>query len=169
MTLESTMANGRSGTSPYTISPREETWDDGLRTTFCLLPLLQNTFLPTFVCMPAWLLEQVRMDVPSDLIKLRPGSAVCLQDLSLSLCNSFYAPTMPTMLGVIDRMLWHEEGYQITSVGTCCEYTDIFPFFFIIYSLYYFSDIFSTLIIWTMLFRSYIYIPTFFPSKTPFI
>ena len=29
----------------------------------------------------------------------------------------------------------------------CCEYTDIFPFSFIIYSLYYFSDIFWTLII----------------------
>ena len=27
------------------------------------------------------------------------------------------------------------------------DYTDIFPFFFIIYSLYYFSDIFLTLII----------------------
>ena len=73
-------------------------------------------YLPTDVHTPAWLLEQVRMDVPSDLIKLRPGSAVCLQDLSL--CDSFYAPTIPTMLGVIDRMLWHKEGYQITSVGT---------------------------------------------------
>ena len=60
--------------------------------------------------------EQVRMDVPSDLIKLRPGSAVCQQDLSLH--DSFYAPTIPTMLGVINQMLWHEEGYQITSAGT---------------------------------------------------
>ena len=73
-------------------------------------------YLPTDVHTPTWLLEQVRMDVPSDLIKLRPGSAVCLQDLSFH--NSFYAPTMPTMLGVIDRMLWHKEGYQIASVGT---------------------------------------------------
>ena len=30
---------------------------------------------------------------------------------------------------------------------SCCEYTDIFPFSFIIYSLYYFSNIFLTLII----------------------
>ena len=29
----------------------------------------------------------------------------------------------------------------------CCKYTDILPFLFIIYSLYYFSDIFLTLII----------------------
>ena len=29
----------------------------------------------------------------------------------------------------------------------CCEYTNIFHFSFIIYSLHYFSDIFSTLII----------------------
>jgi hypothetical protein len=73
-------------------------------------------YLPTDIRTPAWLLEQIRMDVPSDLIKLRPGSAVCLQDLSLR--DSFYAPAIPTMLGVIDRMLWHEEGYQIASVGT---------------------------------------------------
>ena len=73
-------------------------------------------YLPTDVHTPTWLLEQVRMDVPSDLIKLRPGSAVCLQDLSLH--DSFYAPAIPTMLGVINRMLWHEEGYQIASVGT---------------------------------------------------
>ena len=32
-------------------------------------------------------------------------------------------------------------------LGECCEYTIIFPFSFIIYSLYYFSDIFLTLII----------------------
>ena len=73
-------------------------------------------FLPTDVCMPAWLPEQIRMDIPSDLIKLRPGSAICLQDLSLH--DSFYAPAIPTMLGVFDQMLWHEEGYQITSVST---------------------------------------------------
>ena len=73
-------------------------------------------YLPTNVRMPAWLLEQVRMIDPSNLIKLRPGSAVCLQDLSLH--DSFYAPIIPTMLGVINWMLWHEEGYQIASVGT---------------------------------------------------
>ena len=57
-------------------------------------------YLPTDVHTPAWLLEQVRMDVPSDLIKLRPGTAVYLQDLSLR--DSFYTPTIPTMLGVIN-------------------------------------------------------------------
>ena len=36
-------------------------------------------YLPTDVRMPTRLLEQVRMDVPSDLIKLRPGTAVCLR------------------------------------------------------------------------------------------
>ena len=37
-------------------------------------------------------------------------------------------------------------AYHVSPLG-CCEYTDIFPFFSIIYSLYYFSDIFLTPII----------------------
>ena len=83
------------------------------------LPLLYRHCLripSTDICMPTWLLEQVRMDVPSDLIILRPGSAVYLQDLSFH--NSFYVPTIPTMLKVINQMLWHEEGYQLASLST---------------------------------------------------
>jgi hypothetical protein len=46
----------------------------------------------------------------------------------------------------------HRSPAQVSKCPTdpmchCCEYTDIFPFFFIIYSFYYFSDIFLTLII----------------------
>ena len=83
---------------------------------YLLFIAIAPEYLPTNVCTPAWLLEQVRMDVPSDLIKLGPESAVCLQDLSLH--DSFYAPVIPTMLGIIDQMLWQTEGYQITSVST---------------------------------------------------
>ena len=43
---------------------------------YLLFIAIAPEYLPTDVCMPAWLLEQVSMDVPSDLIKLRPGSAV---------------------------------------------------------------------------------------------
>ena len=41
--------------------------------------------------------------------------------------------------------------------GDCCEYTDIFPFFFIIYSLYYFSIVSITFLIsfWLLLFKLY--------------
>ena len=37
----------------------------------------------------------------------------------------------------------------------CCEYTNIFSFFLIYLSLYYFSDIFSPAIIYIILFRNY--------------
>jgi hypothetical protein len=65
---------------------------------------------------PAWILEEVRGGISSDLIKLRPGSAICLQDTTLQ--EAFNAPSAPTMLGVIDRMQWGEDGYQIATVNT---------------------------------------------------
>ena len=49
---------------------------------------------------PAWVLEQVRGDISSELIRLRPGSAICVQDISHQ--NTFYNPAPPTMLGTID-------------------------------------------------------------------
>ena len=74
------------------------------------------SYLPLSVRTPAWILEQVRGDVSSELIRLRPGSAICVQDISRQ--NTFYNPAAPTMLGTIDRMLWREDGYQVASVCT---------------------------------------------------
>jgi len=72
-------------------------------------------YLPSGIITPAWILEQVRGDVSSDLIKLRPGSAICLQDISRQ--DAFYDPAAPTVLGTIDHMLWQEEGYQVASIS----------------------------------------------------
>ena len=72
-------------------------------------------FLPSDIRIPAWILEEVRGSVSSDLLKLRPGSAICLQDISRQ--EAFYNPIAPTMMGTIDRMLWCEVGYQITSIS----------------------------------------------------
>ena len=44
---------------------------------------------------------------------------------------------------------------QTMHLNHCCEYTNIFPFFLIYLSLYYFSDIFSPAIIYIILFRNY--------------
>ena len=74
------------------------------------------SYLPVGVRTPAWILEQVREDVSYELIRLRPGSAICVQDISRQ--NTFYNPAAPTMLGTIDRKLWREDGYQVTSVYT---------------------------------------------------
>jgi hypothetical protein len=71
-------------------------------------------YLPLGVRTPAWILEQVTGDVSSELIRLRPGSATCVQDLYHQ--NTFYNPAAPTMLGTIDQMLWREDGYQVPSV-----------------------------------------------------
>jgi hypothetical protein len=51
---------------------------------------------------PAWILEQVRGEIPSDLIKLKPGSAICVQDNTLQ--RAYQAPSAPVMMGVIDHM-----------------------------------------------------------------
>ena len=40
-------------------------------------------YLPPNICTSAWILEQKRGGVPSDLLKLGPGSAISLQDISL--------------------------------------------------------------------------------------
>ena len=50
------------------------------------------------------------------MIKLRPGSAICLQDTSFR--DMFHTPAIPTMFGTIDRMQWREDGYQVATVGT---------------------------------------------------
>ena len=71
-------------------------------------------YLPLGIRTPAWILEQVRGDISSELIRLRLGSAICVQDISCQ--NTFYNPVAPTMLGTIDRMLWREDGYQVASV-----------------------------------------------------
>jgi hypothetical protein len=73
-------------------------------------------FLPSTLQTPAWILEKVRGDISSDLLKLRPGSAICLQDISRQ--EAFYDPIAPTMMGTIDRMLWCEIGYQVASICT---------------------------------------------------
>ena len=61
------------------------------------------SYLPFSIRTPAWVLEQVRGDISSELIRLRPGSAICIQDISCQ--NTFYNPAAPTMLGTINRML----------------------------------------------------------------
>ena len=58
------------------------------------------SYLPFGIRTPAWVLEQVRGDISSELIGLRPGSAICVQDISRQ--NTFYNPAAPTMLGTID-------------------------------------------------------------------
>src|SRR3984893_11396060 len=40
-------------------------------------------YLPPDIRTLAWILEQKRGGVPSNLLKLGPGSAICLQDISL--------------------------------------------------------------------------------------
>ena len=72
------------------------------------------SYLPFSIRTPAWILEQVRGDVSSELIRLRLGSAICTQNISHQ--NTFYNPAAPTMLGTIDQMLWREDGYQVASV-----------------------------------------------------
>src|SRR6202047_772030 len=67
------------------------------------------------ICTSAWILEQMRGGVPSDLLKLGPGSAISLQDISLR--EAFYMPAAPTLFGVIDFMQWREDGYQVTTVS----------------------------------------------------
>src|SRR3984893_8982586 len=59
-------------------------------------------YLPPGICTPAWILEQMRGGIPSDLLKLGPGSAISLQDISL--WEAFYAPAAPTLFGIIDCM-----------------------------------------------------------------
>ena len=71
-------------------------------------------YLPFGVRTPAQVLEQVRGDVSSELIRLTLGSAICTQDISHQ--NTFYNPAAPTMLGTINWMLWREDGYQVASV-----------------------------------------------------
>ena len=73
-------------------------------------------YLPPDLRTSAWVLEQMRGSLPSEVLKLGPGSAICLQDISLS--DAFYAPAAPTLFGVIDRMQWREDGYQIATVST---------------------------------------------------
>src|ERR1700736_3568059 len=72
-------------------------------------------YLPPDIRTPAWILEQMRGGVPSDLLKLGPSLAISLQDISL--WEAFYAPVVPTLFGIIDRMQWREDGYQITTVS----------------------------------------------------
>jgi hypothetical protein len=72
-------------------------------------------YLPSDIRTPTWILEQIRGDFPSDQIKLGLGSPISLQDITLR--DTFYAPSAPTMLGVIDRMQWWEEGYQVATVS----------------------------------------------------
>src|SRR3984893_4920356 len=57
-------------------------------------------YLPPDICTLAWILEQMRGGVPSDLLKLGPSSAISLQDISL--WEAFYASVAPTLFGVID-------------------------------------------------------------------
>ena len=73
-------------------------------------------YLPPDIRTLAWILEQMRGGVPSDLLKLGPGSAISLQDISLR--EAFYMPAAPTLFGVIDFMQWREDGYQVTTVST---------------------------------------------------
>ena len=73
-------------------------------------------YLPPGIRTPAWILEQMRGGVPSDLLKLGPGSAISLQDISLQ--EAFYAPAAPTLFGIIDCMQWREDGYQVATVST---------------------------------------------------
>jgi hypothetical protein len=73
-------------------------------------------YLPPNIRTPAWILEHIRGDFPSDRIKLGPGSPICLQDVSLR--DAFYAPSAPTIIGIIDRMQWREDGYQVATVST---------------------------------------------------
>jgi hypothetical protein len=73
-------------------------------------------YLPLSVRTPAWILDQIRGEIPFEMIKLRPGSAICLQDASFR--DVFRTPAIPTMFGTIDRMQWREDGYQVATVGT---------------------------------------------------
>src|ERR1700736_6768796 len=71
--------------------------------------------LPPNLRTSAWVLEQMRGSLPSDVLKLGSSSAICLQDISLS--DTFYTPAAPTLFRVINRMQWREDGYQIATVS----------------------------------------------------
>ena len=73
--------------------------------------------LPPDIHTSAWILEQMRGGVPSDLLKLGPDVAISLQDISLQ--EAFYVPVVPTLFGVIDCMQWREDSYQVVTVSTC--------------------------------------------------
>src|ERR1700736_4861307 len=73
-------------------------------------------YLPPGIRTPAWILEQKRGGVPSDLLKLGPGSAISLQDISL--WEALYVPAVPTLFGIIDCMQRREDGYQVATVST---------------------------------------------------
>ena len=53
----------------------------------------------------------------------------------------------PTPIAECETLIWGWKHSNRVCTSGCCEYTDIFPFFSIIYSLYYFSDTFLTPII----------------------
>src|ERR1700736_1355294 len=72
-------------------------------------------YLPPGIHTPTWILEQMRGGVPSDLLKLGPGSAISLQDILP--WEAFYAPVAPTLFGIIDCMQWREDSYQVATVS----------------------------------------------------
>src|SRR6202011_697964 len=61
-------------------------------------------YLPPDIRTSAWILEQMRGGVPSDLFKLGPSLAISLQDISLQ--EAFYMLAAPTLFGIIDCMQW---------------------------------------------------------------
>ena len=114
--------------SPLSVDPSETSrWDELLlrfsqgramgRRVEDYIPFtaIAPRYLPPDIRTPAWILDQIRGNIPSDMIKLGPGSAISLQDIALS--EVFYAPAAPTIFGTINHMQWHEDGYQITTLS----------------------------------------------------
>jgi hypothetical protein len=74
-----------------------------------------NAIAPIFLgaahTMPAWIIDAIRGDIPSENIKLSVGQRICLQDMSrvAVLLN----PKCPTIFCTLDRIAWAEPGYHV--------------------------------------------------------
>ena len=96
----------------FHLGKKHGTMASGLPSVYRHCPRIPS-YWHSYACLATWT-PQNGCSIWFDQIETR--ISIHLQDLSLH--DSFYAPATPTMLGVIDQMLWHKEGYQITSVGT---------------------------------------------------
>jgi hypothetical protein len=63
------------------------------------------------VIMPAWILDEMRADYPSQLVKLSKGENICLQDTML--LHDHIDPHLPTIWGTVGNHAWVEPGFEV--------------------------------------------------------
>ena len=60
---------------------------------------------------PAWILDEMRADYPSQLVKLSKGENICLQDTTL--LHDRIDPRLPTIWGTVGNRAWVEPGFEV--------------------------------------------------------